>query len=207
MNDPLHTITDDIRDLTQPYNHRQPYEIIVAGTVKLRHHVTRHPSLIDQLRAAETAGRGSDGHVSGYESRPAARLEAIATLTAIDSEVATWITWRRHKLRPDTESNLRAVVGIATDLNPDDCRNLAEEVHRWLTWARVVTGWDSPPWRPNVPCPMCATRGGLRIRLLEEHACCLDCGAAWDKSTIGLLAEEIRHAQENAAADTIRRPA
>lgn len=205
MTDHLTDIADDIRDLTQPYKHEQPYDRIVGGQVKPAKHVTRHPSLIDQLRAAETAGRGSDGQVSGYESRPAARLEAIATLTQIDTEAATWITWRRHKLRPTTEDNLRAVVGIATDLGPDDRSELAGEVRRWLTWARVVTGWDSPPWRPNVPCPMCAVKGGLRIRLLEESAACLDCGSVWDKGTIGLLAEEIRLATEGRGA--LDRPA
>ena len=41
---------------------------------------------------------------------------------------------------------------------------------------------------------------GLRIRLLEESAACLDCGSVWDKGTIGLLAEEIRLATEGRGA-------
>ena len=204
MSDPLTDIADAVRDLTQPYTHIEPYAVVDGGKVKPKHHVTKHPSLLDQLRAAEQHA-GNDGTSGGYESRPAARLEAIATLNTIDSEVATWITWRRRPVRGTTEANLRAIVGIATDLGPDDRRELAGEVRRWLTWARVVTGWDSPPWRPNVPCPMCGVKGGLRIRLLEESAACLDCGSAWDKGTIGLLAEEIRLATEGRGA--LDRPA
>lgn len=206
MSDPLTDIADDVHALVDPYHHVEPYNIVDGGKVKPKHHLTKHPSLLDQLRAAETAGHGSeDQPAGGYESRPAARLEAIATLNTIDSEVATWITWRRRTVRGTTEANLRAIVGIATDLGQDDRRELAGEVRRWLTWARVVTGWDSPPWRPNVPCPMCGVKGGLRIRLLEESAACLDCGSAWDRGTIGLLAEEIRLATEGRGA--LDRPA
>jgi len=202
MSDDLTAIADAVRDLTQPYTHIEPYAVVDGkGRVRPKHHLTKHPSLLDQLRAAETAGHGNeDQPAGGYESRPAARLEAIATLNAIDSEVATWITWRRNTVRPTTEANLHAIVGVAADLVLADRRELAVEVRRWLTWARVVTGWDSPPWRPNVPCPMCATKGGLRIRLIEEAAACLDCGAAWDRDSIGLLAEEIRQATEGKGA-------
>jgi hypothetical protein len=83
-------------------------------------------------------------------------------------------------------------VGIATTLDDDNLGRLAREVNRWWTWARVVTGWDSPPWRPNVDCPMCARRGGLRVRLNDRSAACLECGETWDHTTIGLLAEHLR---------------
>ena len=132
MNDPLTDIADDVHALVDPYHHVEPYNIVDGGKVKPRHHMTKHPSLLDQLRAAEQHA-GNDGTSGGYESRPAARLEAIATLNTIDSEVATWITWRRRTVRGTTEANLRAIVGIATDLGPDDRRELAGEVRRWYS--------------------------------------------------------------------------
>lgn len=194
--DPLVEIADEIRELTDPQHHAERYVMLDARNrpQKPKHHLTRHPSLLDQLRAAASAGRdGGDGPmVGGYESKPAARLEAIGQLLRIEQAVDDWLV-RIFDVTPrrGIEDQLRQVAGLAPTLDTRKRVHLAAEVHRWRIWARVVTGWDSPPWQPNVPCPCCERRGELRIRMLDKTAACLHCGAVWDASTFGLLADQI----------------
>ncbi|WP_157432593.1 hypothetical protein [Aeromicrobium sp. Root472D3] len=67
----------------------------------------------------------------------------------------------------------------------------------------MLTGWDSPAWRPNNTCPLCGVKGGLRIRLDHHTGTCMDCRQTWDPSTIGLLADHIRvenHEDEETSA-------
>lgn len=197
--DPLVSISDDVRQLVEGARHAErfePYDEQRRRHLPSRLHWTRHPSLLDQLRAAETAGQGSsDGPMTGgYESRPTARLEALDRLHAIDQAVDDWLVRKLHTYgqRTTLEENLRALVGAAGDLDALGRTALAREVCRWLTWARVVTGWESAPWRPNAACPMCEQRGGLRVRLEDHAAACLDCGETWDHGTLGLLADHLR---------------
>ena len=71
---------------------------------------------------------------------------------------------------------------------------LEADITKWWTWARVVTGWDTPAWQPANTCPLCGTRGTLRVRLDEQRATCVNdaCRETWDSFTIGLLAAHIR---------------
>lgn len=52
--------------------------------------------------------------------------------------------------------------------------------------------------QPDNTCPLCATRGSLRIRVGDginsnsASAMCVSCFEAWDDSNIGLLANHIR---------------
>lgn len=71
---------------------------------------------------------------------------------------------------------------------------LESDFGRWWTWARVVTGWDTPAWQPANTCPLCGVRGTLRVRLDEQRATCVNgaCRETWDQFNIGLLAEHIR---------------
>ena len=168
-----------------------------------RMHAAKHPSLLDQLRAAGTAGRGAGDDLpsGGYETRPAARLEALDRLHAIDQAVDDWLVRRFDVSRRGTlEDDLRLLVGLSPHLDGFGEHDLAREAERWLTWARVVTGWDSAPWRPNAPCPMCESTGGLRVRLDAHAAACLDCGETWAPATIGLLADHLRELNVDAAS-------
>jgi hypothetical protein len=74
------------------------------------------------------------------------------------------------------------------------CHELEVDISKWWTWARVVTGWDTPAWQPANTCPLCGLRGSIRIRLEEQRATCINdaCRETWDNATIGLLAEHIR---------------
>lgn len=75
-----------------------------------------------------------------------------------------------------------------------DAHRLEADITRWWTWARVVTGWDTPAWQPANTCPLCGIRGTLRVRLDEQRATCINdaCRETWDSFTIGLLAAHIR---------------
>lgn len=196
--EPLTAIADSVRELVEPARHAERFEEWDERTrrhMPSRLHWTRHPSLLDQLRAAGTAGRGGeDGPTGGYESRPAARLAATDRLIAIEQAVDDWLVRRMNTYgqRISLEQNLRLLVGSAADLDKPGRLALQRETARWVTWARVVAGWDSEPWRPNAACPMCEQTGGLRIRLDERVATCLDCGEAWDSATLSLLADHIR---------------
>jgi hypothetical protein len=76
--------------------------------------------------------------------------------------------------------------------NPD----VERDIRRWWTQARIVTGWDSPAWRPDNTCPLCGVRGGLRVKLADQSGFCTECGETWTPETIALLADHIR--SENA---------
>lgn len=204
---PLVTIADDVGQLVEAGLNAERfarYDEVRRKHLPSKLHLTRHPSLLDQLRAAaQIGGTGSDGPMgAGYESRPAARIEAIDRLHAIDQDVDDWLVRKLnvHVQRDTLEDNLRALVGAASTLDSPGQHKLAREVCRWLTWARVVTGWESAPWKPNAPCPMCEARGGLRVRLEDREAACLECGETWDNTTIGLLADTLREANAAQAA-------
>lgn len=70
------------------------------------------------------------------------------------------------------------------------------DVRRWWRQARIISGWDSPTYRPYASCPSCSNRKGLRINLTAHSAVCVECRNVWGPETIGLLAEHIRAEKE-----------
>lgn len=198
-NDVLPLLAEAVAELCDTHTHRE--QISRHDGEKWTHsrHSTQVPPLLDQLRQAVEPSSSSDRGKSSFGSRPSARLDAIDTLLKIDQAVDDWVV-RRLGLQPrDTlDGNLRLLVGAASTLDDQPQWDLTREARRWATWARVTTGWEVPPFRPNNTCPLCATRGGLRVRVGDgvssyvSSAACVDCGEAWDPSTIGLLAEHIR---------------
>ena len=167
--------------------------------------VTTLPSLLAQLADAVIPGETyveAEGSKPGFGSRPPARLDAIDRLLAIDAGAARWMTSIGLQPRDTTAGNIRALVGVSGTLDSDTLSALVYEVSLWRTWAATVTGWQSPPWRPRVPCPVCDRLGSLRIRLDRSTACCMDCGEAWSEADgrIYLLAEHIRAEGEKVPA-------
>lgn len=69
---------------------------------------------------------------------------------------------------------------------------LEHDLRRWWRQARILSGWDSPAWRPDNSCPVCEVRRSLRINLTTQEAVCVDCRTVWSSTDIGLLAEHIR---------------
>lgn len=202
--DPLADIAALADELTDPHRHRQPYEIWTRSRHrKILHHVTTQPGLLTQLRDQyEPTAAGEPGS-NPPDSRPPLNLEAISRHTMITLAATRWCWSLRIDLRDTVESNIRALVGAAGQLDHDDQSALHAELRQWHTWAAVLTGWQTPPYRPHTAtCPACAARGSLTIRLDTQRAYCrhVDCGATWDPTTIGLLADHIRRTTEEGTA-------
>lgn len=214
--DDVATFRDWIADLTEPRRHREPYTAKRRGTTYTGYHITDVPSLIAQLC---NAGRPSTGEnvPTAYTSRPAAHIEALDTLVGIDLEAARWVRdlgeddpadkvdheTGRQQHGSGTVACIRLLNGLHASAERCDSETPARlgcctrheierDVRRWWVQARIVTGWDSPAWRPDNTCPMCGKRGGLRVRLVTSMALCIECRTTWDALSIGLLAEHVR---------------
>ena len=202
---PLARLTAAIDELVEPRTHTERFTRD-TGHGPITHHWQTHvASLLDQLRQAVTPGSSIDldnGHAIPA-SRPTASIEALDTLEAITVEVTRLITYTGPRPRPDLEANLRGLLGTAASSDDDTQTYLAGLAERWLSRAKVLTGWEIPPWKPANSCPLCDARHSLRVRGItdiEVHACCVACGETWTPTTIGLLAEHMRW--ENGELDT-----
>lgn len=196
-------VLDMVAELTRPHSHAEAYAVRVGETTFGRRHQTRVPSLIHQLQHASPTGDGGS-RAGGYESRPTVRVEALDTLVRIDLAAARWV----RELGEDDPGSTEACVRLLGSLLPsaDRCKRhhanrdrdcctahaIEADVRRWYTQARVVTGWDTPPWRPDATCPNCAVRGSLRVRLEERSAVCAECHETWDASSYQQLGEHVR---------------
>jgi hypothetical protein len=197
----LIVIADAVDELTRSHTNNEPYNRLDEhGTLIAGRHQTHVPPLLEQLQQAlEPTTRGTEpmGTVPG--SRPSARIDAMDVYMRIDQAAYIWCKTYVEQRRWDSLTDrLRALVGAAPNMEDDDQHSLARESRRWVTWAKVTTGWEVPARQPDNTCPLCATRGSLRVRVgngvtsNEASACCVACGEAWDDSNIGLLAEHIR---------------
>jgi len=178
-----------------------------------RYHVTEVPPLLVQLdESVEKSGSAEAGTSRPASSRPAGRLVAIDTAYRIEVDASRWLRVlgqddvavdaiqlvrrlasllpsleRCHRRHPMRDEQRRVICCTAHRVEAD--------IGRWWTWSRVVTGWDLPAWEPDNTCPLCGTRGSIRVRLVEKLATCTNdaCRETWDDTTIGLLADHIRH--------------
>lgn len=207
-------VVDMLVELTRPHTHAESYTVttrpagsaevgVLPSTVWTRRHRTRVPSLIYQLQHASPSGEGL-GRSGAYESRPVVRVEALDTLVRIDHAAARWV----RDLGEDDPGTTEACVQLLGSLlvSADRCRRrspardrrcctahaIEADVRRWWAQARVATGWDTPPWRPDATCPVCGVRGGLRVRLEARSALCVECHETWDAGSYQALAEHVR---------------
>lgn len=203
-------LADYVRELTQPHTHVETYQtrsLTGAGFVDARH-ITQAPALLTQLANNDIPSQAADdGPRAGYQSKPAARLDALDALADIDLAINRWITdIGDQPAHLDTARALRQLHGLVADADDVTKAEVTRDVRRWWTRARIVTGWDSPAWTPDNTCPSCGERGTLRVRLADhigmctyrgdDHARREPCGALWDEATIGLLADHIRAESE-----------
>jgi hypothetical protein len=196
-------VCDDVGLLVEARIHTEPYFLWTRSRHrKLEKHVTRHGSLLDQLRDQLPAS-GTDDDVDapigagGAEGRPPLAMDVLDVLLRIEAGTAAWVSVRlRRDLRETVEENLRLLVGTASRTEDWELRDLARDVHRWRSWAATLTGWQSPPFVPNAPCPLCGRKGTLRINPDQKRGLCVECGATWEEAdgSIGLLADQIKAA-------------
>lgn len=193
-------LADAVVELTQPIRHEQPYTIWVNRNRKRRVHVTMHPCLLDQLADATDPGQhhawpDNDGHGCAVPgSTPAARLSVVDLQRRIMRETLAWHRYLDHQPPPNLHRGVAGLVAVSGDADLDDLAELVTDVRRWRAWAKLLTGWATPPWSPRVPCPVCGTLGQLRVWLDRSVAGCGhdDCRAWWDEHTIGILGNYIR---------------
>lgn len=178
-----------IAELTRATRHVQMYE---KGPETKIHRVTAPPLLWQLENSQQGLGSIEERAGSGYQSRPAARIEALDVLLKIDREASAKIRELGHDDDRDTGGLLSLLGGLLPGQNETQVREIEDLVNRWYVLARVATGWDSPLWRPRNTCPNCESLGSLRVRLADLEAFCAECHVAWDKTTIGVLAEHLR---------------
>lgn len=217
-------IHDYVSELTTQHTHRERYEIREGATLWTKNHVTMVPSLISQLLGATPAGSGEESGSGTASSRPAARIEAIDTVMLIDDEASRWIKKLGEDDPGDTLDTITGhhIAGSGTIAcivrlhalhasakscdrvrGKQDCctrHHIEHDIRRWWHQARIVSGWDSPAWRPDNSCPVCEQRRSLRVNLNSQTAVCVECRSLWTTEEIGLLAEWIR--TENVEDDT-----
>lgn len=209
MTDQLHMeLPDYLLELTRWHTHAEPVTTNIGLTVVRYRHRVKVPPLLLQLEAASASGAGADRGAGGFESRPAAPLEALDALAWIDDAAARWVRLLGEDDPGDTMVCMRRLAGLAASVS--SCgrlhgrrdretqawcctrHDLEHDARRWWTHARVVTGWDSAAWRPDNTCPECSRRGGLRIRLEFRAGMCVDCKASWGPDGYQVLADHIR---------------
>lgn len=219
-------VVDMITELVDGRRHRERVtrEANHHGTTVVSYHRVRVPGLIHQLDDTAPAGETAPGS-AGFESRPAARLDAIDTLDTIDRGASRWLNRydvdHQHLDTTDCVRRLGALMAgwdragsrchrrrplLDHDRRPVCCswHEAAAEVRSWWARSRIVTGWDSPPWRPNASCPVCGMRGSLAVRLEERVATCVECHEAWDSTCYQEFADHVR--VETIAAQLRGRP-
>lgn len=200
-------LADLVAELTRPHTNRTRYEVRGRGrSVRSKYNQVKVPSLLHQLEHAVPQITRDERSTAGYESRPTAHLEALDTLMNIDQEVTLRLEQlgkptagrpgqNARTLNGEVTARVRRVYGSLPELrtvDPKFARELERDLRRWHAQARVVTGWDTPPWRPDSTCPMCDERRTLRVRWHEEVGMCTHCFDTWDSTTIGLLADHVR---------------
>ncbi|WP_243061176.1 hypothetical protein [Nocardioides sp. SR21] len=224
-------IHDMIDELTRAHGHRERYTATRGAETWSAQHITEVPALVDQLLGATPGGSKDEAGAGGAKSKPAARIEAVDTLMLIDDESARWVrrlgeddpgdqvdrhTGQRipgsgtiaclrllHGLHAGQEHCGRIKAHRSEGGRPDCCTQhvIEHDVRRWWHQARIITGWDTPAYRPYSTCPVCEHRGGLRINLALQAGFCVECRSVWSADEIGLLAEHIRGENAEDEAD------
>lgn len=195
------TLIDYVRELTTPHIHREHYTTREHGTWWGRNHITLSPPLIDQLRYAEPSTSGESRGSGGYGSRPTARIEAMDCLIRIDRDASAWVRNLGEDDPGDTAACVRKLGSLLPSTHDVTRRAAARDLRSWWTQARIQSGWDSAAWRPDNTCPLCGTRGGLRVKLADSSALCVECRETWTPDTVAFLAGHIRD-ENHDTADT-----
>lgn len=198
MSDPQR-VAEHVRQLTQPYGHTERYLSRVGGRQVIDSHHARHPSLLNQLRAALEPG--TDDEPAPRSADPAApiALGALDVLMRIEVGSAQWVSVRAGmRLRKTVEGNLRALVGHAASCDDLELSDLAADVESWWRWARVESCWDGRPRDLRDPCPWCSHRS-LRVAWDVSAAWCRQCGATWGGGEVGMLGAMLDQQREQAS--------
>jgi len=178
-----------IKELVQPILTSTMYQVDDSYS----EHSVMHPPLLDQLLATiRVATAESKGSRATPGSQSPLRIDAFDAYSAIQKEAKTVLTEMFHvKPSSDVKKN------VARFLDLPISKDLGLLIYRWHATASVITDWQTPPFSPNAPCPVCNKNGTLRIKLAMQSAVCVSCKALWNAATIGLLADHIRECKRD----------
>lgn len=195
----LDQISDIADELTEARQHREPYTVWDHNRHrKTRHHITIQPGLLAQLYQsvipAWSTGEEPAGGVPG--SRPPLAVEALSRHDEIAMAALGWCDRLGITGRVSVESNVRALVGGAGNLDRGQLAALHADMRRWRGWCNVYLGWEHVVRIAGVRCPLpdCSTLSSLRINLTNATAVCHHCGADWSAAdgSITVLAAHIK---------------
>lgn len=194
-------IRSRLDELTEPRVQRTTQWVPAPGADRLEPRVVevRMPGLLAQLeRPADdsTAGTAS----AGPGSRPPGSLEGASWLQVIEREArviasnlvgrlfAAAVPGAQVTIRPRRVYDSMMVLRCYVDtLDRDELLDVDRAVRRWWARARIVTTWDSAPFKPHAACPSCAHVGRLQLRPRPIVLVCLECGEAWDSASLAEL--------------------
>lgn len=176
-----------------------------------RAHVTTQPGLLAQLAEAVTESTAAPEDGGGHSvpgSRPPGAWEAMARHSAITVAAAGWCFYLEVAQRDTVEANIRALVGAASVLDANDLSALVADVRSWRHQAAVMTGWASPSFTPQVPCPIvdCGKSNTIRVNLDRQLALCTACESRWDgeDGSFAVLAAYVEGATERHAERRVK---
>lgn len=199
MTEPRLTISDYIAQLIRPRKHTATY---TTDDGQRRTHSLTHPPLLDELQHNTTtakAGASADYTHGDARSKPAGRLDAVALLQRIDRQADSIAKTIGSRRIGTLAQRLSSISGTIADHDPDTTAWALSKVRGWVIGAQVITGWDVPPYVPDVPCGVedCEKRGSIRIRLEEQVAYCVECGTHWGPEQINQLGRYVAWASEH----------
>lgn len=183
-------IDDLVDELTNWHVHIQHYATRAPGRWEGHDYRVKVAPLILQLQFSAMPDNTENGHAGTFGSRPAARLDAIDVAIRIANDADDWLTRLGQEVPRDIVDRVRRLHSLAPTY-PVMRGGIEATIRSWWVQARIATGWDSPPWRPDNTCPICGEHNSLRVRLADQLASCRSCHATWDAVTIGLLAEHV----------------
>lgn len=211
----LTDIADAADALTDPYQLRSPRHYWDEQRHKkpLDDHVVTMPGLIQQLREMTEPGSGEEGPgVRAIpDSRPPLAIDAVSLLAAIEYGAAKRCLDLRVAVRDSAESNIRALVGHARQMDHDPLRVVLAELRSWRTQAEVICRWRTGAVELIAPCPallddgrVCGARGSLLANPDTHAARCVTCGTEWAPDQFELLAGHVRRHRDATRAEAER---
>jgi hypothetical protein len=184
-----------VKELVQPILTSTVYQVDDSYC----EHSVMHPPLLDQLLATiRVATAESQGSRATPGSQSPLRIDAFDAYNSIAKEAKT-VLKEVFKVTPNSDVK----VNVTRFLDLPISKELAQLIYQWHATASVITDWQTPPFRPNAPCPVCNKVGTLRIKLAMQSAVCVGCQSLWNAATIGLLADHIREWKKDTPLDVV----
>lgn len=168
---------------------REAWESAPAGF-----HATTLPPLLVQVELAAFGSPNAATSTGSWESRVPLSVDAVDVWRDMAQESA-WILDQLKAPRGNLAENLVELSRRASALTVEALEELERYVRYWWISAKIVAGFEEPPLRPHMRCPLCDCQDSIRVRLdvaaNAGAARCTACHETWDETTINLLIETI----------------